>query len=79
VVDKFDPSKGTAFTYLSQVISTALCTSVSTARRNASRYSELDENSAETLVTRLRDSSGADDLKLRTDGLSLYLIVDHKE
>jgi hypothetical protein len=33
----------------------------------------------ETLVTRPRDSSGADDLKLRTDELSPYLIVDHKE
>src|SRR5215469_13521981 len=44
VVGKFDASKKTAFTFLSQVISTTLCTSVTAARKNAQRCTELEAN-----------------------------------
>ena len=57
VVDKFDPSKGSAFTFLSQAISTSLCTSVSNARKSANRYSELDENITNTLIKLILDGS----------------------
>ena len=48
-VDKFDPAKGTAFTFLSCLIQNALHTCVSKARTAASRYVELDEGVANNL------------------------------
>ena len=69
VVDKFDPAKGSAFTFLSQVISTALCTSVSNIRKSASRYVELDEAVAGTLPPNtegeLAERAATDDLAHR--------------
>jgi hypothetical protein len=32
--DKFDPAKGTAFTFVSQVVTNVLCTSVTNPRKN---------------------------------------------
>jgi hypothetical protein len=46
---EFDPSKGTAFTFISRVILTSLCTSVSSVKKNASRYLELHEATVNTL------------------------------
>jgi len=40
-VDKCDPAKGTAFTFLSCLIQNALHTAVSNARRSSSRHVEL--------------------------------------
>jgi DNA-directed RNA polymerase specialized sigma24 family protein len=48
-VDKFDYSKGSAFTFVSRVVTNALCTSVSNARRRSGRYVELDEALASDL------------------------------
>jgi hypothetical protein len=62
VVDRYDASKGSAFTFLSQVIMTTLCTSVTTARRNAHRYAGLDEDFARSLAAKENDRSVADDL-----------------
>jgi hypothetical protein len=66
-IGKFDPTKGSAFTFVSQLISNSLCTSVTTARRNARQYVELDKTTAGKLVTssdrHARD--GVDDLTHR--------------
>src|SRR5215475_1254302 len=53
--DKFDPLKGSAFTFISRVIYTTLCTSVSISRKTASRYSELDESIANTVPASTED------------------------
>jgi hypothetical protein len=50
-VGKFDHAKGTAFTFLSHVISTTLCTSVSNARRSSDRFVEFNEAAASKLRT----------------------------
>jgi len=69
VVNKFDASKGSAFTFLSQVISTSLCTAVSNARKTASRYSQLDEEIASTLPAstegELAERAAAEDMAHR--------------
>jgi hypothetical protein len=44
-VDKFDPAKGSAFTFVSQVISNVLRTSVTTARKDLQRYRKLTAES----------------------------------
>jgi hypothetical protein len=49
-VTKFDPARGSAFTFLSHVIFTTLRTSVTSALKNSSRYVELDEGVAGGLV-----------------------------
>jgi hypothetical protein len=67
VVGKFDASKGSAFTYISSVIISSLFTSVSSARKNASRYSELDESVASTLPAR---SEGELDARAAADDLT---------
>jgi DNA-directed RNA polymerase specialized sigma24 family protein len=50
-VDKFDPAKGTAFTFLSCIVQNTLCSSVTKARTAASRYVEFDEAVANKLTT----------------------------
>jgi hypothetical protein len=68
-VGKFDASKGSAFTYISNVISSTLYTAVSNVRRNASRYVELDEALAGAVPINSQDELGeraaADDLAHR--------------
>jgi hypothetical protein len=82
-IAKFDPAKGTAFTFLSQVISTSLCTSVSNARKTASRYSELDEGIASTLPAstegELAERAAVDDLAHRIRSQVKTTLSDESE
>jgi hypothetical protein len=50
-VDKFDPEKGSAFTFVSQVIANTLCTSVTAARRDLARHRRLMGSDLNHLVT----------------------------
>jgi DNA-directed RNA polymerase specialized sigma24 family protein len=50
-VDKFDPEKGSAFTFVSQVIANALFTAVSNTRRNSARHRTLSKVDLDRLVT----------------------------
>jgi hypothetical protein len=50
-VGRFDPARGTAFTFLSHVISTTLCIAVSRAHATANRFVELDEAVTNNLLT----------------------------
>jgi hypothetical protein len=50
-VGKFNPARGSAFTYLSCLIQNTLRSSVTNARKNASRFIELDATVANTLRT----------------------------
>jgi hypothetical protein len=64
-VSKFDPAKGSAFTFVSQVIWSTLSTSVMNARRNAKRYSELDEKLTNKLPAAVEHYDAVDDLTHR--------------
>jgi hypothetical protein len=50
-VGRFNSAKGSAFTFVSCLIQNALHTAVTSARKNASRYVELDEATVSTLRT----------------------------
>jgi hypothetical protein len=50
-VDRFDPEKGSAFTFVSPVISNTLCTSVTAARRDLVRHRRLMGSDLNHLVT----------------------------
>lgn len=64
-VDKFDPTKGSAFSFISSVVMNTLCTSVTRARAVASRYVELDETFAGTLPAKQEDHTALEDMKHR--------------
>jgi hypothetical protein len=72
-----------AFTYISNVISSTLCTSVSIARKSASRYSELDEQIASTLPAssqgELAERAAADDLTHRIKSQVKTTLTDESE
>jgi hypothetical protein len=61
-VDKFDPAKGTAFTFVSQVIANVLFTSVSNARKDSLRYRELTKRVLSRLVDVPEDRAAVDDI-----------------
>jgi len=61
-IDKFDPAKGSAFTFVSQVVTNVLCTSVTNARKASAKYTGLDDDLINTLPAKLEDSTVADDI-----------------
>jgi hypothetical protein len=61
-VGKFDPAKGSVFSYVSKIIDSSLKTSVSNQRRNWSRCIELDGELTNTLRAKAEDWAIADDL-----------------
>jgi hypothetical protein len=61
-VDKFDAAKGSAFTFISQVITNALFTSVSNARRDSQRYRELTKPVLSQLTQVPEDRAAIDDI-----------------
>jgi hypothetical protein len=66
-VDRFDPAKGSAFTFVSCLIQNTLHSSVTKARMVASRYVELDEAVIDKLATNGETESkdAIDDLAYR--------------
>jgi len=64
-VDKFDPAKGSAFTFLSRVVTDVRCTSVSNARKSANRCTELDQSVLHALPAKVDDRSATDDITHR--------------
>ena len=61
-VDSFDPSKGSAFTFVSQVVTNVLCTSVSNTRKCHERYTKLSRAVVRDLPARAEDKAAADDI-----------------
>lgn len=57
-VEKFDPEKGSAFTFVSQVIANVLFTSVSNARKDSQRYRKLRKPVLDRLITNGETESG---------------------
>jgi hypothetical protein len=64
-VDKFDPTKGSAFTFVSSVVTNVLCTSVTGARRYSERHTELSTGVIGELVAKQEDRTTADDITYR--------------
>jgi hypothetical protein len=60
-VAKFDPAKGTGFTYVSKIIDSSLRTRVTATRKNWQRNSELSDELINTLSAKVDDRSAADD------------------
>jgi hypothetical protein len=78
-VGKFDPAKGSAFTFVSQVIWSALSTSVMTTRREAKRYSELDEKLTNKLPAISEDQYGVEELRHRIKASAKTTLTDEDE
>jgi hypothetical protein len=64
-VAHFDPQKGSAFTFVSQVVTNVLCTSVSNVRKGAHRYTKLTRAIARKVPDKSEDRSGVDDITHR--------------
>jgi hypothetical protein len=78
-VGKFDPAKGSAFTFVSQVIWSTLSTSVMATRREARRYSELDEKLTDKLPAIDEDHHSVDDLRHRIKAGVKTTLTDEDE
>ena len=83
-VEKFDPAKGSAFTFVSCIIQNTLHTSVSKARTAASRCVELDEALASALPANgesaaVSDREAIDDLVHRLKVSVRTILTDQLE
>jgi hypothetical protein len=80
-VDKFDPSKGSAFTFVSQVIANTLCTAVTSRRKDLARHRRLTKVDLNSLTTSGEVESGhaIDDLVCRVRHDVRTTIEDSKE
>jgi hypothetical protein len=78
-VDKFDPAKGTAFTFLSQVVTNVLCTSVTNARRASAKHTGLDDDLINTLLAKLEDRTVVDDIAHQIKASARTTLTDEKE
>jgi hypothetical protein len=78
-VDKFDPTKGTAFTFLSRVVSNTLSTSVTNARNTSNRYTELSSAVAQRLVCETEDKTAIDDIAHRIKSQAKTALTDETE
>jgi hypothetical protein len=82
-VDKFDPSKCTSknpgFTFVSSVIWSALSTSVTSAKRNAQKYTQFDAALANRLPASVENRDGLDDLRHRIKASVKTTLSDESE
>jgi hypothetical protein len=80
-VDRFDPSKGTAFTFLSCLITNTLSTAVSKARMVAKRDVKIDKRIADKLCTNGESESqhALDDLAHRIRSSVKTTVTDPSE
>jgi hypothetical protein len=78
-VRKFNPSKGSAFSFISTVITSALQTTVTNTRRHWQRYTELDSVLVNTLPARSNDWSVCDDLVHKVKSRVRTTLTDETE
>jgi hypothetical protein len=78
-VGKFDPEKGTAFTFVSRVVANTLSTSVTLARNTSNRYTELSNSVAAALVSKSEDRSAIDDIAHRIKSQARTTLTDQTE
>lgn len=78
-VDKFNPQKGSAFTFLSHVISNVLFTSVSNARKDLARYHELTRGVLSELADKSYDRSAVEDINFTIKSRATTILTDETE
>jgi hypothetical protein len=78
-VNKFDSAKGTAFTFVSQVVTNVLCTSVTNARKASAKYTGLDDDLINTLPAKSEDRTVADDITHRIKARARTTLTDPLE
>lgn len=80
-VSKFNPEKGSAFTFVSQVIKNVLCTSVSNRRKDLHRYKRLSKVVLNGLHTNgeVESKHAVDDLRSRVKSSVKTTIEDANE
>jgi Sigma-70 region 2 len=80
-VDKFDPTRGHAFSFISQVVTNSLRTSVTTARKRPKQYVRLDKTVAGKLRTNGETESRyvVDDVVYRIKGAAKTTLTDETE
>src|SRR6516165_8014977 len=78
-VARFDPRKGSAFTFVSKIIDSSLRTRVTATRRNWARYSELSDDLANSLRAKSDDHSAVDDLAHRIRSKARTMLTDPLE
>jgi hypothetical protein len=78
-IDKFDPAKGSAFTFVSQVVTNVLCTSVTNARKASAKYTGLDDDLINTLPAKSEDRTVADDITHRIKARAKTMLTDPSE
>jgi hypothetical protein len=80
-VSKFDPHKGSAFTFVSQVIANTLFTSVTAARRDLARHRRLTKVDLNHLVTNgeVENQHGVEDMSNRIKSGVKTTLTDETE
>jgi sigma-70-like protein len=78
-VDKFDPARGTAFTFVSKVVKNTLCTSVTSARKSSKQYVKLHPSIVRQLETKDEDRSATDDIAHRIRVSAKTTLSDPRE
>jgi hypothetical protein len=78
-VGKFDPSKGTAFTFISKIIDSSLRTSVTVTRKNWLRSCELNDELTDSLPAKTDDRSTLDDVVQRVRDGARTMLTDPLE
>jgi hypothetical protein len=80
-VNKFDPAKGSAFTFVSHVITNVLCTAVAKTKTATRRSVELDEGVTNNLLTNGESQSRdvIDDLTYRIKAGARTTLTDPTE
>jgi hypothetical protein len=77
--DKFDPAKGSAFTFISRVVTNVLCMSVTNARNTSDQYTELSSSLLAALVAKPEDRSAVDDITHRIKASARTALTDPVE
>ena len=78
-VSRFDPKRGSAFTFVSHVITNVLCTSVTNARKHAGRFECTSESDICELVAKSEDYTFVDDITHKIRSTVRSTLVDETE
>jgi hypothetical protein len=78
-VDKFDPTRGKAFTLISCLIKNTLCTAVTSARKSSRQYVKLRASIVRQLETNDEDCSAIDDIAHRIKIGARTTLTDESE
>ena len=78
-IDKFDPARGSVFSFVSRIVMNVLCTSVTNARKASVKYTGLDDDLIYTLPAKSEDRAVADDIADRIKRGARTTLTDPRE